>query len=322
MDLNHPFFETDKLPEGTYLATGLSGVTLLAEYLDANPNTKITQLLLSDWTIQDLTYLHLCDNETMLRINCSVRDIAVSLWRILDKAAPSLEALSYLAHIPYARLDEKPDDADARITALLGRSYPSLTQLTFRNNHMHGAPRVLGHRPLHFPALTHLHVDADQDELPWTLESLRADFPHLTHLRIAGAKRITEQLCPNSRMLDHVEQAVLSIPPLSILENFTVIIDPGCRGSAFCETPRVHMRLFPTEEDYQSESYLRRTITEFIYRARGSEGEWAIPEPVSGWWNKPSDEQKADGRDESDLLARCRTYQSEFPAPKNDVYHE
>ncbi|KAJ7094115.1 hypothetical protein C8R44DRAFT_386372 [Mycena epipterygia] len=300
MDLNHALLtpETDSLPAGTYIATGLSGVTQLAKYLDTNPNTKITHLLLSDSTVQDVEYeISLCDDETTLRENRAVRDIAVSLQRVLDKAAPSLEALSFLAHLTYARVNEVQDDA--RILALLGRSYPFLTQLTFRNNHMHGATRILGHRPPHFPALTHLHV-VDQHKVPWTLESLLADYPYLTHLRISGSEVNAEEFC-SSTMLDHVKQAVLGIPPISIPENLTVTIDPGFRGSEFCETPRVYMRLFPTEEDYRPVNYLRRAITEFVDRARGEEGEWAIPEPIPSWWNRPSDDQEADRRDESDL---------------------
>ncbi|KAJ7146610.1 hypothetical protein C8R44DRAFT_724360 [Mycena epipterygia] len=251
---------TNALPVGTYIATGLSGVTQLAAYLDANPDTKITRLLLSDSTIQDLeTEAHPTDWETILNFNRAVSDIAVPLQRILDKAAPSLEALCYLAYMNYTRIDELGDDA--RIMALLWRSYPSLTQLTFRDNRMHG---------------THSHT--------CTPESLPAYFPHLTHLRSTGANKLPEEL---RLCLGLLKQAILNIPPLSIPENLTVTIDSGLGSSAFygtrgvdyddvtqllLDSSRVHFRLFPAEEDYLPVAYLRRAITEFAERAWGRGG--------------------------------------------------
>ncbi|KAJ7146619.1 hypothetical protein C8R44DRAFT_864362 [Mycena epipterygia] len=305
MDLNKVFLtpETDMLPAGTYIATGLSGVMQLAAYLDANPDTKITHLLLSDSTVQDLEIeVWPADLETTLNFNRVVSEIAVPLQRVLDKAAPSLEALAYLTYIGYARINDSEWGDDARIMALLRHSYPSLTQLSFRNSHMYGAARVLGPPP-QFPALTHLHFHK-LDEVSRALESLLADFPHLTHLRITDAAELPAELYPISPTLDGLKQAVLGLPynppPLSIPENLTIIVHPGfSERRTFCgmpgieydemiqllaDSPRVHVMLFPTMRTIALE-FISGAPSRNLWTGRGAEtgsGLFRGPDPTGG----------------------------------------
>ncbi|KAJ7090121.1 hypothetical protein C8R44DRAFT_751109 [Mycena epipterygia] len=49
--------EDSALPAGTYIATGVSGVTQLAEYLDTYPEGTITRLI-SDSTVEEVDTRH------------------------------------------------------------------------------------------------------------------------------------------------------------------------------------------------------------------------------------------------------------------------
>ncbi|KAJ7090092.1 hypothetical protein C8R44DRAFT_957583, partial [Mycena epipterygia] len=280
MNLTLNFFtrESGNLPAGTYIATGLSGISQLAEYLNDNPVTNITRLLISDSTVQDVENGHgylpdgdgsgeidywgrverppLTDEEedrreerrfsitkTMLRLKRAVRDIEEPLQRVLDKAAPTLEVLAYTIYI------DKPSDCsqyshyangqqeDPRIVALVGRAYPFLTHLTFRNNDMHGASRVLAHPPM-FPALTHLHV---AHHMIHTLASLLDNFC-TSHLCMTGAVStygLPAELRPvylgfgwGDRVklfLGFVGPYYRQRQPLAILTpgNLTVVVQPG-----------------------------------------------------------------------------------------------
>ncbi|KAJ7481959.1 hypothetical protein FB451DRAFT_1171085 [Mycena latifolia] len=214
LDLNQSFLtpENDRLPRGTYIATGWPGVAQLADYLAHYPDTKITRLLISDSTVQDMDTEYGYDNSIIwdehwepdkwpqltgkedkrediwhnnatvdLRFKRSMRNLEAPLKRVLDQAAPSLEALTYLAYI-YAH-----GIADHYATALLGRDYPPLTHLTFQKAHMSPGDSPILEHPSHFPAITHLHHDvANHDYDSPTLTLLLHCFPNLTHVLITS----------------------------------------------------------------------------------------------------------------------------------------
>ncbi|KAJ7231626.1 hypothetical protein C8J57DRAFT_1730085 [Mycena rebaudengoi] len=149
LDFNRTLFtpEASDLPAGTYIATGIAGVTQLADYLDTYSDTRITRLLVSDSTVQDVDAEHghlftdatskeesEWDEGTHHRVWAAVHDFEEPLNRILAKAAPTLEALSFLAYISYsARLHQVvyPEWTDPRLEPLVQHNYPSLTQLNF-----------------------------------------------------------------------------------------------------------------------------------------------------------------------------------------------
>ncbi|KAJ7794984.1 hypothetical protein B0H14DRAFT_3556031 [Mycena olivaceomarginata] len=148
MDLNRTLFtpETSDLPAGTYIATGIAGVTQLAEYLDTYPDTRITRLLISDSTILDVDAKHGhlftdeskdeidWDDATHEKVWAVVRVFEEPLNRVFAKVALTLEALSYLAYSagPHGAYDEW---ADPRLEPLLQHNYPSLTQFNFPSRH-------------------------------------------------------------------------------------------------------------------------------------------------------------------------------------------
>ncbi|KAJ6595024.1 hypothetical protein DFH09DRAFT_158079 [Mycena vulgaris] len=372
--------EHDRLPEGTYIATGTPGVAQLAEYLIIHPETRITRLLMSDSTVQDMdtdygytssasssdfevdnwgsrTRPPLTDEEedkeeeirhsnakVHLKLKRAVRDIEAPLKRVLDKAAPSLEALTYLAYISGSESYDRYDGAigervDPRVTALLGRDYPSLTHFRFRNEHMDTAPSALQH-PAHFPAITHLHLANFYPHFATpTLASLLDDFPRLTHLLMTGVgsmDSLPSELNPpypvqgwTGFFKENIMRIPYKLPPLAIPGNLTVIIQPGLSPMlgdvGFCGTPgvlydemvgrladeanpNVHLKI-PIEEDFRSgqrSAPLRRAIAEFTDRAHGGEGEWAIPERIvpdrnEWWWNRRFNDAIPESREESEL---------------------
>jgi hypothetical protein len=216
LDLSNTFLtpESDGLPEGTYIAMGLSGIAQLDEYLDRHPEAAVTRLFVSDSTVAEVGYItptsKLEDDSQGFEKNGAVpdepaergesmqhrdakvepgsgavQDIEAPLQRIFEKVAPSLEALSYLTHMPTHSYDQ-PDgydlraDNDPRIRVLLARDYPSLARLTFRNRLIDGATPVYDHQ-YQFPSITHLHLDNRMYNSP-TLRFLHRSFPRLTHL--------------------------------------------------------------------------------------------------------------------------------------------
>ncbi|KAJ7463639.1 hypothetical protein FB451DRAFT_1265094 [Mycena latifolia] len=352
MDLNRTLLtpENDRLPEGTYIATGMSGVAQLDDYIADHPDTTITRLLISDSTVPDVDTGHgyissdvsdfdfdyrgskkrptLTDEEedrledirhnnakVSLKLKRAMRDLEAPLKRVLDKAAPSLVAFTFLTHISnpgsysYDSYSGAIGEyADPRIKALLGRDYPSLTHFTFWNQHIDDASDVLKHRPSHFPALTHLHIAHLYYTSP-SLASLLDDFPTLTHLLITGVGSmysLPSELNPPYPVqgwTDYFKENLLGIrgpkfPPLAIPDNLTVIIQPGfspmlgdvgsCGTPAvmydemiarLADAPDVHLK-FPSEDEFRSgrgSFPLRRVIVEFEDQARGGEGEWAVP---------------------------------------------
>jgi hypothetical protein len=226
MDTNQTLFtpENDKLPNGTFIATGLSGVTQLDTYLATYPDTTVTRLFISDSTVQDVEtdygYIRsehdfedflgelggrsrpqLTDEEEDRRedvrhhntkvgfkLKRAARDIAAPLQRVLDMVAPSLQSFTYLTAIsnPSSLYSSGHigEHSDPRIAALFGRDYPCLTHLDVRTRYGDDIPGVLQH-PAHYPAITHLHVPIPYHAPP-TLASLLVNFPRLTHLLISG----------------------------------------------------------------------------------------------------------------------------------------
>ncbi|KAJ7460302.1 hypothetical protein FB451DRAFT_1563376 [Mycena latifolia] len=296
MDLNRTLFtpESDTLPTGTYLPTGLSVVAQLAEYLDGHPDVVITRLLISDsslyavleelaWEMAEgdypigtsqLTYeeeeraedIRHHNAKITLKLKRAVRDLEAPLKRVLDKAAPSLQALTYLTYIPppasrsydafgggpflrsegrvsalkrlptrhYDRGDIQEHN-NPRITALLSRNYPALRRLSIVNRHIDGASPVLKnhHR---FPSIAHLRLDHHYDNSP-TLSSLLAKFPELTHLMLTCVSSMDElppeinTFYPIRGWWERYTANALGIhrkpPPMNIPGNLTVIVQPG-----------------------------------------------------------------------------------------------
>ncbi|KAJ7090115.1 hypothetical protein C8R44DRAFT_751100 [Mycena epipterygia] len=225
MNFTHNFFtpESDNLPAGTYIATGLSGVIQLAEYLNGNPETKIARLLISDSTVQDVENGHgyltggdesreidywgsmkrpsLTDEEedrreerrfsnatTALRLKRAVRDIEEPLQRVFDKAATTLEVLAYLMYI------NKPRDSSQYSDCTNERRDDPRIAALIGSDHSSLTQLTFRNSDIHgasrvlahppiFSALTHLHVARQMID---TLASL-INFPRLTHLLITGA---------------------------------------------------------------------------------------------------------------------------------------
>ncbi|KAJ6589752.1 hypothetical protein B0H19DRAFT_1104623 [Mycena capillaripes] len=320
--LNSTLFtpENDDVPAGTYIAMGISAVEQLAEYLESHPESKITRLLISDSTIRDVDTWHgylsasfrfadsdyglverkdLTDEEQLrldhvwsnnaeanLRIRRAVCDIEVPLMRILDKAAPSLETLSFLTYISDFSYDLTCDGTrrtdDPRFAALLGYTYPSLQHLTLRFPDNADWSEESAHpwvHASHFPSVTHLHiVPPDYTGTP-PLASLLDRFRRLTHLRVTGLLRSSQlpaDMRPNHYAPGFVEgfkEHILSIaePLFSVPGNLTVMVQPGFYpmlngNGGWCGTPGleyddlfesltnrlgVYVKL-PSEEDYRS----------------------------------------------------------------------
>ncbi|KAJ7468968.1 hypothetical protein B0H11DRAFT_2045082 [Mycena galericulata] len=265
--------------------------------------------------------------KTDLRLKRAVRDLEAPLKRILDKAAPSLEAFSYLNYIyrPW-KFPITNGAEDPRIAALLGHDYPKLREFTFRNQDMEGVSRLLIDSSSQFHSVTHLHVP----NLWPTLTSILKLFPQLTHLLLTGVESfygLPSEFHPvyptPGWTFENLKRSILGTPydpPKPLPGNVTVIIQPDFNpmfAGGFCGTPgvaynemfdrlgddpRAHVK-FPIEEDYRSGLGLvplRRAIKEFEDRARGAQGEWAIPESVPDrdqwWWNKRSNDTKADDK--------------------------
>ncbi|KAJ7121932.1 hypothetical protein C8R46DRAFT_1364604 [Mycena filopes] len=349
IDVHQSFFTPgydSQLPDGTYIATGLSGIKLFAEHLDENPSANISRLLISDSTLHDretrygaLTFSKhlqgindwwddrppptLTDEEedeqelvrhsnmkVELKLKRAVRDMEAPLRRILDRVAPSLETLVFLTYITNPVQLDADEAMDPRIAPLVGRNYSSLRHLTFLNDDDIESPGRLLRPPTQFPALTHLHTAYYSDSAA-PLSVIPERFPSLTHLLLVGATRIY------STWVDRKLGRVVGIP-----DNLTVIVQPGfdpmLGGGSFCGTPgveyddmldlllaepRVHVK-YPREKDYTQRRGLfplDRSISEFLGRERGEEGQWAVedmPHRDDWWWNRRPQSSK---RDETEL---------------------
>ncbi|KAJ7907254.1 hypothetical protein B0H13DRAFT_1879764 [Mycena leptocephala] len=132
--------------------------------------------------------------ETELRLRQAVCDTEAPLRLVLDKAAPTLETLSFLTHtseFSSAIICNGATGKDPRIAALLGSDYPSLHHLTLRLTELSDDWEDESARPLryapHFPVLTHFHtVILGYLGSPSPISSYLHDFPSLTHLLITG----------------------------------------------------------------------------------------------------------------------------------------
>ncbi|KAJ6546248.1 hypothetical protein DFH09DRAFT_1087886 [Mycena vulgaris] len=254
--------ESGDLPAGTYLATGLSRVIQLAQYLDAHASVLVTRLLISDTTVHDAdarygssqipwleddylgwsaqTVEEERDQNTKANVKAKgeARDIEAPLDRILDTATPLLEALSYVTYIPswidpeYECGELTPSAFhDVPVDVLLRRNYPSLKQLTFRNRYIDGAGPVLNDRS-RFPSITHLHLDKGYyRSLTYVLEK----FPLLTHsmvTEIGSIDALPSELNPVDSIQGWREKAnILGTQPkphsMSIPGNLTIMVRPA-----------------------------------------------------------------------------------------------
>ncbi|KAJ7689128.1 hypothetical protein B0H17DRAFT_1067070 [Mycena rosella] len=303
------------LQEGTYIATGLPAILELAAYLDLHPDLPVTRLLLADVTPHDLATnfgVITCgippDDATALLTDAqedwladvaynnakadrhrkrAIRDFTAPVARILARAAPSLEALSFLLY------RWAGDGEEDRRLSVLDREFPALRWFTFRNGGYKddGDPFSIMQFAARTPGLSHLHVVGEPVR---SLAALRDGFPHLTHLRISGFNflfQLPEELQPDPADF----YSMTSAAPFSVPGNITVIVQPGFddlfhSGGAhiplyqyrqlfrrLADDPAVHLRL-PIEEDYCKYSHFNglfpvgRAIAEFE-----EEAEWSIP---------------------------------------------
>ncbi|KAJ7020894.1 hypothetical protein C8F04DRAFT_1274427 [Mycena alexandri] len=330
LDLNRTLFtpEGSDLPAGTYIATGIAGVTQLANYLDAYLDTRITRLLVSDSTVQDVDaeHAHLFtdatsrdernwDEATHHRVRAAVHDFEEPLNRILARAAPTLEALSYLAYISYSaglHQGTYPEWTDPRLEPLVQHNYPLLTQFSFPRpgRHLDGTYRVLTeaysppcermgdpcyarHEASRFPALTHLRTAGmfESSAFASTFAYVIDAFPRLTHVRVTGVGLMCElpaELYPNPRRLIPGNLTVIAEPALSAMHDdgrdFECEYDESMLKAL--RDDGVHVKLLEYNAERGGVS-LRRAIREFADRARGGDGEWALPERIAGreeWW--------------------------------------
>ncbi|KAJ7241851.1 hypothetical protein C8J57DRAFT_1558659 [Mycena rebaudengoi] len=215
-------------PVGTYIATGVSGITQLVDHLAAHPEATITHLLVSDSTIQDVDTAHRYlsasfmweeddwglvekkltteeeirldevrrnNAETELRLRQAVCDTEAPLRLVLDKAAPTLETLSFLTYTSEFSsaliCDGVTAKEDSRVATLLDRDYPSLHHLTLCLTALSDDWEDQSSGPLryapHFPALTHFHtVFLGYPSSPSPVSSYLHHFPSLTHSRVTG----------------------------------------------------------------------------------------------------------------------------------------
>ncbi|KAJ7757474.1 hypothetical protein B0H16DRAFT_1536780, partial [Mycena metata] len=201
---------TTELPEGTYIALGLKGTRELAEYLDVYPELKITNLLLSDSTVEDLavdfgykdSYIDFMDDldytrvdrETQLEYDAINKNISRDLQqtildldtlssRIMDQVAPSLETLAFLNYITTPGEYYYPEltTHDNRTRNVLNRDFPRLTHLTLRDRRWQF--QTLEGRSTFFPplpALTHLHILTGR-YVP-AMSVVRQAMPNATHI--------------------------------------------------------------------------------------------------------------------------------------------
>lgn len=226
---NQTFFspETSNLPTGAYVVLGCTSITHFADYLDAHPEVNVTHLLISDSTVleRDTNYgyrttnfsddlyddwipsrrqkeLPLTDEQEdeiedvrhhnaklELKLKRRVRDISGTTKRILDRVAPSLQALSYLTYLNQWRRDQ--------LLSLLTRDYPRLSHLTLKQ------PSSLDTRAsdlqsffLHLPALSHIHLVRSSYNGSPSLASFRQFFPSLTHVRFTAVDSFPTELVP------------------------------------------------------------------------------------------------------------------------------
>ncbi|KAJ7451591.1 hypothetical protein FB451DRAFT_702523 [Mycena latifolia] len=338
------FSSTDNLRyhrEGTYIATGLPAILELAAYLDLHPDTPITRLLLADATERELdtnfgvitcgsppdysTALLTDEQEDFLAdVNYNnakadrhrkrtIRDITPPLARILDRAAPSLEAFSFLLY------QSAGDGEEDNRLSVLNRNFPSLRYLTFRNGGYKDQddPFSIMQFAPHASMLSHLHIVAEPIQ---SLAALQDGFPHLTHLRMTGFNFLFQ--LPDELQPDPTDfYSMSSGSPFSIPGNLTVIVQPGFDdlfhggGSSIpahqyrqlfkrlADDPALHLRL-PIEEDYCEYSYFNglfpvgRATAEFEDHSRGGEGEWSIPLQECNdddcWWIRRCSCQQCD----------------------------
>jgi hypothetical protein len=191
------------LPEGTYIAASLTGVLQLAEHLESYPNVTVTDLLLSDSTIEDLAtdfgygddffdlyhaqklvdYAPLNSNISQ-SLRQTILELDVALGRIMDRVAPSLESFSYVNYIRIWGEHGRVDVPDSRTRTVLDREFPRLTHLTLRDQQWR-FQNLAGEQTFFraLPSLSHLHILSNK--FP-PLSTIRQSVPNATHIRLSG----------------------------------------------------------------------------------------------------------------------------------------
>ncbi|KAK7464349.1 hypothetical protein VKT23_006516 [Stygiomarasmius scandens] len=219
------FSGNSDLPPSAFIATGLSGIASLADFLDSNPDLLVTHLLLSDSNDHDLqTGLHTTplDDET-------IQGHSVVLHRLMSRVSPTLEVFSYsLYHWTWVVHSERMtrDEIESTGHGLFDHDFSRLRELTLRDVDIWAGldcgQEDLYERPCVFPSLpavSRLHLASEwaYRKLP-SLTALRETLPALSHIRLT-ATPVPVEIQPR-RAVDGSEHS--SIPP-----NLTVLYSPG-----------------------------------------------------------------------------------------------
>ncbi|KAJ7635648.1 hypothetical protein DFH06DRAFT_660771 [Mycena polygramma] len=229
MDFNATLFtpKDANLPRGTYIATGIAGVTLLAQYLEQHPKATVLHLLISDSTPREINtrygYCSLPDE------NPDVNEDNYYYWGELrirrkprtDDEEEELENLRHRNAMTDLRLKRAIRELEAPLTRVLDRAGPTLESLAFVGYMTDTAtiheftpnvrmdPRVAAMGKRTYPSLKELvflhkhicgaaNVLEDSARFPAlthlhvsdyvsSLTGLLRRFPHLTHLLLGGA---------------------------------------------------------------------------------------------------------------------------------------
>jgi hypothetical protein len=207
MNSTQSFFtpEDSKLPDGTYIATGLAGVTLLAEYLDTHPETSVLHLLISDSTVQDTEtghgYLSYTNIEDLAHedYHYIIDDRKPRSPPLTDEQEDEQEDIRHTNVKTTLRLKRAVRDIEAPLTRVFERVAPVLEGLMFltyisdpvafdrRRATVTGEPvdpRIAALAGLTYPSLTQLiflnqHIDCAAQVLKDP-----GRFPALTHLHV------------------------------------------------------------------------------------------------------------------------------------------
>ncbi|KAJ7805150.1 hypothetical protein B0H14DRAFT_2881159 [Mycena olivaceomarginata] len=301
---NHTFFSpaNSELSEGTYIAASLAGALQLMSYLDAHPTINVTNLLISDSTIEDLAtdfgygetrYEFLDRDKKTGKPKVDNRPINRNISRTLRQTILDLDAVSSRI------MDRTPDN---RIRNVLDRDFPRLTHLTLRDREW-SFQNLPGRRTFlrSVPSLTHLHVVSNPYPRTETLlPVVRQSVPNATHIRFSG--NFPKEFSKTPMFLVQWARALVdgfarSTPPIVIVQpDFSPDLhrgrkcgNPGieydCLLSRLARNNDMHLGLPPPEDfgkygdTYESSRLfpLSRAIAEFEDRLLGGEGEWAVP---------------------------------------------
>ncbi|KAJ6601332.1 hypothetical protein DFH09DRAFT_1302617 [Mycena vulgaris] len=199
------------LPEGTYITASLASALLFADYPDTHPDVNVTNLLISDSTIEDLAtdfgygdtdfdidfdppsqgmLVHETVDYTPINLNISrhltqtILDLDDVTARIMDRVAPSLESFAFLNYIRIWGEYGRKDVPDNCTRTVLDRDFPRLAHLTLRDQQWR-FQNLPGRRAFFrsLPSLTRLHV---MTSFFPPLSVVRKSVPNATHIRFSG----------------------------------------------------------------------------------------------------------------------------------------